>query len=147
MGSINDMLNRSNGLSTDTGPSDAHTNTQSGEANTNTEPIDEDAELVQNYLDIFRGATPDSLRGSIQDCEEGMKRDIEVLKALWRKPKPVQSGGGLRQESEDTAERLDRRIRGMRAVAEAMKGLLEDAEDKKQSQELEAMKMSIDNLD
>jgi hypothetical protein len=34
----------------------------------------------------------------------------------------------------------------MRAVAEAMKGLLEGAEGKKQSQELEAMKMSIDTL-
>jgi len=50
------------------------------------------------------------------------------------------------QESGDTAETLDRRIRGMRAVAEAMKGLLEGAEDKKQSQELEAKKMSIDTL-
>jgi hypothetical protein len=35
------------------------------------------------------------------------------------------------RESEDTAETLDRRIRGMRAVAEAMKGLLEGVEDKK----------------
>jgi hypothetical protein len=50
------------------------------------------------------------------------------------------------QESGDTAETLDRRIKGMRAVSEAMKDLLEDAEDKRQSQELEAMKMSIDTL-
>jgi hypothetical protein len=49
------------------------------------------------------------------------------------------------QESGDTAETLGRRIRGMRAVAEAMEGLLEDAENK-QSQELEAMKTSIDTL-
>jgi hypothetical protein len=81
MASVNDMLNRSNGLST---------NTHSAGANTNTEPIDEHAELVQNYLDIFRGATLDSLMGSIQYCEEGMKRDIEVQKALWWKPKPLQ---------------------------------------------------------
>jgi hypothetical protein len=51
-----------------------------------------------------------------------------------------------RQESGDTAETLDRRFRGMRAVAKVAKGLLEDAEDKKQSQELEAKKMSIDTL-
>jgi len=50
------------------------------------------------------------------------------------------------QESGDTTETVDRRFRGMRAVSKAMKGLLEDAEDKKQSQELEAMKMSIDTL-
>ena len=50
------------------------------------------------------------------------------------------------QESGDTAETLDRRIKGMRAVSEAMKGLLEDAEDKRQNQELEAMKMSTDAL-
>jgi hypothetical protein len=87
------MLNGSNGLSTNTGPSGAHTNTQSSEENTNTEPIDERTGLVQNYLDVFRGATLDSLRGSIQDCKGGMKRDIEAQKAfvaeaeaskLWR---------------------------------------------------------------
>jgi hypothetical protein len=69
MGSVDDMLNRSNGLST---------NIHSAEANTNTEPVDEHVELVQNCLDIFRGATPDSLKSSIQYFEEGMKRDIEV---------------------------------------------------------------------
>lgn len=81
------MLNGSNGLSTNTVPSGAHTNTQSSDVNTNIEPIDEHAGLVQNYLDIFRGATPDNLRGSIQDCKGGMKRDIEVQKEaskLWR---------------------------------------------------------------
>jgi hypothetical protein len=71
---IDDMLNGSNGLSTNTGPSDAHTNIQSSEANTNTEPIGGHAGLAQNYFDIFRGATPDSLRSSIQDCTGGAKR-------------------------------------------------------------------------
>jgi hypothetical protein len=105
MGSVNDMLNRSNGLST---------NTHFTEANTNTEPIDEHAELVKNYLDIFRRAAPNSLKGSIRYCEEGVKRDIEVQEALWWRPEPLQPGGGLGQESED---RLDRRIRRMRDVA------------------------------
>lgn len=73
------MLGRSNGLSTNIGLSDAHTNTHSAGANTYTEPIDEHAELVQNYLDLFRGKSY-SLRGSIQDCEKGMKRDIEIQK-------------------------------------------------------------------
>jgi hypothetical protein len=49
---------------------------------TNTEPIDEHAGLAQNYLDIFRGATLGSLRGSIQDCKGGVKRHIVVQKAL-----------------------------------------------------------------
>jgi hypothetical protein len=107
MGSIIDMLNWLNGLSTNAGPSGAHTNTQSSEANTGIEPIDEHAELVQNYLGIFRGELQIA-RGSIQGCEEGMKRDIEVQRALWRKPKPLNSGGGLVQESGDTAGMLDR---------------------------------------
>ena len=99
---IKDMLNGSNGLSTNTGP-------------TNTEPIDEHAGLVQNYLDIFRGATPDNLKGSIQDCKGGMKRDIEVQKEASKLRRWIRG---------DTAETLDRRIRGMRVVSEAMKGLL-----------------------
>ena len=43
---------------------------------------------------------------------------------------PLQPRGGLGGESENIVGRLNRRIRRMRAVAEAMKGLLEDVEDR-----------------
>lgn len=46
------------------------------------------------------------------------------------KKKPLNSGGGLVQESGDTAETLGRRIRGMRAVSEARKGAREGGADK-----------------
>src|ERR1700733_8908605 len=130
MGSVDDMLNRSNGLST---------NIHSVEANTNTEPVDEHVELVHNCLDIFRGTTPDSLKSSIQYFEEGMKRDIEVQRRCGgSRTSTIQRW--IRGESGNIVGRLNRRIRRMGVVVEVMKGLLEDVEDRGQSQELKVMK-------
>jgi hypothetical protein len=110
MHSINEMANPSN------------------EVQTNTEPSNTPSELVQNYLDIFRGATPQCLRGSIQEREEEAERDIMMQKVLWRKPKLESSRGGLGAALDNTAEKLDAQIKENRAIAVAMRGLLRHTE-------------------
>jgi hypothetical protein len=87
-----------------------------------TESDDAHSELVQNFRDLFRDASPFSLRGSIQERKEEIERAIAIQNALQQTSELGSSGGGLRLAL-DEDKRLDRRIEGNRAVVAAMREL------------------------
>lgn len=123
--SINDLLNPSDDIHVSTSKQVGTDATDAPKIHSIPKSDDAHSEVVQNFRDLFRDATPFSLRGSIQERVEEIERDTAMQDALRRMSQLGPSGGGLPLVLTEDKE-LDHRIERNRAVVATMRELYEN---------------------
>ena len=149
------MLSSSHAVNPSTEPNDTHPHSElsaaapdsaTASANIFTEAGGTSSDVVQEYLQLFRASSPDTLRGSLQDAEDAIEIDFQQAQAFWQTLKLERSRNGRDPQLVNTVGSLDTQVGENGAISEAMRQLLKEAEANRSQEVASRPKKSIEVL-